>query len=313
MDGVVQMSDEMTGISEQSAVTTGYPICTREICWSWQAHALTVGIDEAGQGRPVLMLPALSSISTRLEMHPLVQRLAGTAHLIVPDWPGFGDRPRPAMSWTPDALAAFLVHLVATELPPLHATLAAGHAASYALDLAAQRPGVLGRLALLAPTWRGPLPTMAGGDRPLFHAIRRTIGVPIVGPLIYRLNVNRFVVNKMVAGHVYSNAGFLSGERVREKLRVIRAPGARYGSAAFVTGGLDRFGDRAHFLDMARRAGVPLLVIYGAETPPKSRAEMRALAEIPGIQSHVTARGKLGFHEEFPDELSACVRDFLRA
>ena len=243
-------------------------------------------------------------------MAPLMQLLAAAWHVIVPDWPGFGDQPRPAIAWTPDALSAFLEHFVRHETLPLHATVAAGHAAAYALHLAGQGAD-LGRLALLAPTWRGPLPTMAGGDRPLFHRLCRLVEAPIVGPLLYRINVNRFVVRMMAAGHVYSGKDVLSKDLWAQKQAVIRASGARFGSAAFVTGGLDRVNRRAALLELAGRAGRPLLVAYGAETPPKSRLEMEALASLPEVESIVLAHGKLAFYEEFPADLLPHLSAFL--
>ena len=162
-------------------------------------------MDEAGSGPSVLLLPSLSSISTRRELQPLMKLLATRAHVIAPDWPGFGDQPRPPIAWTPEALSSFLDRFVHAEAPALYGTVAAGHAAAYALHHAARKPNVLGRLVLVAPTWRGPLPTMTGGDRPLFSAVRRAVGLPIIGPVLYRLNVNPFVVRMMVAGHVYSD------------------------------------------------------------------------------------------------------------
>ena len=242
-----------------------------------------------------------------------MQGLTNWFSVIAPDWPGFGDQARPPIPWTPDALSSFLDQFVREQAPALHATIAAGHAASYALYLAAGRPGILGRLALLAPTWRGPLPTMVGGDRKLFHQIRHVVGFPVVGPLLYRLNVNRIVVRMMVAGHVYSDPRALSAERIREKQQVIGAPGARFGSAAFVTGGLDRVHSREEFLDVALHVRGPILVAYGAETPPKSRAEIEALAALPTMRSLVVERGKLGFYEEFPGEIFAVLEAFLLA
>ena len=152
---------------------------------------------------------------------------------------------------------------------------------------------------------------MAGGDRPLFRTIRRAIGLPILGPMLYRANVNGFVVRIMVAGHVYSGASPLSGDRLREKREVMSAPGARFGSAAFVTGGLDRITSRAEWLDLVKSISGPLLVVYGAETPPKSRAEMEALAGLPGVQSAVMPWGKLGFYEEFDEDLVPTISAFL--
>ena len=58
--------------------------------------------------------------------------------------------------------------------------------------------------------------------------------------MLYRLNVNRLVLRHMGVGHVYSDPAFLDGSRLREKLAVTRAPGARFASVRFVTGHLDR-------------------------------------------------------------------------
>ena len=52
-------------------------VVSLDLRWSWQGHDVTIGLDEAGRGPTVLLLPALSSISTRGEMRPLMERLAG--------------------------------------------------------------------------------------------------------------------------------------------------------------------------------------------------------------------------------------------
>ena len=151
---------------------------------------------------------------------------------------------------------------------------------------------------------------MANGNRPIFGAIRRMVGLPVIGPLIYRLNVNPFVVRMMVAGHVYSDNS-LSAQQKKEKQRVIEAPGARFGSAAFVTGALDRVDSREAFLDLAHRARPRILVVYGAETPPKSRAEMEALTTLTTVRCFISPRGKLGIHEEYPAAIEPVIMEFL--
>src|SRR5262249_57376665 len=128
------------------------------------------------------------------------------------------------------------------------------------------------------------LPTVVGGDRPFFGRLCRLVDRPGLGPLVYHLNVNRFMVRHMGAGHVYADAAFLEGERLREKLAVVRAPGARFASVRFVTGRLDPFASRDAFLDLARRAAVPLLLVYGAETTPMLRSAMESVASVGGLR-----------------------------
>src|SRR5262245_58226834 len=173
------------------------------IAWTWRGETIRVGIDWRGDGPPVLLLPALSSISTRREMRPLQERLSARYRTAVTDWPGFGDQPRPPLDWTPEAYSGFLAFILTSVIPRPHAIIAAGHAATYALKHVANDASATGRLILIAPTWRGPLPTMMGGHRPFFDRLCRLVDRPWLGPLIYRLNVNQPVVRRMGAGHVY--------------------------------------------------------------------------------------------------------------
>ncbi|MBV8320426.1 MAG: alpha/beta hydrolase [Hyphomicrobiales bacterium] len=284
---------------------------TRTLDWNWRGKTIRLGADASGTGPKVLLLPALSSISSRREMHPLQQRLARDYSTLSVDWPGFGEGARPQLDWTPDAYAAFLAFLLTSVSAHPHAIIAAGHAATYVLQHAASASVPTTRLVLIAPTWRGPLPTMAGGYRPFFDRLCRLVDRPGVGPLVYRLNVNPFMVRRMGAGHVYADPAFLDEGRLRQKLAVVRAPGARFASVRFVTGRLDPLASRDAFLDLARRVAAPILVVYGAGTPPKSRAEMEALAAVPGIRTARLPRGKLAVHEEFPDATINAIAPFL--
>ena len=281
------------------------------IAWNYDGTEILVGLDRLGQGPTVLLLPALSSISTREEMRPLQSRLGLNFATVAIDWPGFGNEPRPKIAWAPSAYAKFLRHLLEHVAPNPLATIAAGHAASYALAAAANVPGSTGKLCLIAPTWRGPLPTMMGARSELGRRLVQAGDLPVLGPLLYRLNVNRFTVRMMTRGHVYGDPGWLSGETLAQKMKVVAAPGARHASIRFVAGLLDPMSDRVAFIAIAQRAGVPILVIYGAATPPKSKAEIEALALLPHIRSVALPFGKLAVHEEFPDQVAEQVRSFL--
>ena len=250
------------------------------IVWNWNGHAIRVGTDRLGMG-PTVLLPALSSISTRREMWLLQERLAPSFATVAIDWPGFGDEPRPAIQWRPNAYVAFLRYVLTEVVPQPFATVAVGHAASYALAAGATAPSSTGLLCLIAPTWRGPLPTIMGGKRRLGERVARVGDLPVLGPLLYRLNVNPPVVRMMARGHVYVDPDWLQGERLAQKLRVVRATGARHASIRFVTGMLDLITSRSDFLEAARRFKEPILVLYGAATPRRSKAEMQALSDSP--------------------------------
>ncbi|MGF6873533.1 alpha/beta fold hydrolase [Paraburkholderia sp. MM5477-R1] len=284
---------------------------SRILRYRHEGTEVALGLDEAGHGRPVVLLPALSSISTRAEMRPLFRTLASLAHVTTVDWPGFGDLPRPRIDWSPTILSAFLDWFLREIVPGPHIVVAAGHAATYALHHAAHHPGTIERLVLIAPTWRGPFPTMMGGVRPWFGRVRAAVDNAMAGPLLYHLNVSAPVVRRMAREHVYSDPRWLTGDCLQEKLAVTRAAGARHASVRFVTGALDRVESRACFLDLARRANVPILVVYGDQTPPKSRGEMEALAALPDVEAARLAQGKLAVHEEYAQDVGTTIATFL--
>lgn len=132
-----------------------------------------------------------------------------------------------------------------------------------------------------------------------------------MGDLLYALNLSRPVMDRMVRQHVYSDAGWLKGEDLAAKLAVTRAAGARHASVRFVTGALDRVRSSADFLDLARDAALPHLIVYGEETPRKSKAEIEALTGLPGVEAVLFRKGKLSLHEEFAWKVGFAILTFL--
>lgn len=283
------------------------------VVWRWQGRDIVVGTTKEGSGPWALLLPALSSISTRAEMAPLAVRLAEHYTTLSVDWPGFGVVPKPPIAWSPEAIAAFLRFALDEIAPKAMLVVAAGHAAGYLLAEAAARPVPGRRLVLVAPTWRGPLPTMLKQRPPWLGRLARAADVPGLEAALYRLNVNPVMVRMMTRAHVYSDPTWLTSGRQAEKRGVTGAKGARHAAVRFVTGALDPFTDRAGFLAAGGALRELALVIYGADAPPKSRAEMEMLSALPGIATRVLGRGKLNLHEEFPDEVAAAIAEGLPA
>ena len=281
------------------------------IDWIWDGKAVWTGTTRYGDGPTVLLLPALSSISTRREMRPLQEALGSSFNTFAVDWPGFGDLSRPKVAWSPAACRQFMKHVVGNIVKPA-ATVAAGHAAGYAIAHSADSGMSMGPLCLISPTWRGPLITMMGRRLALFRWLAHAVDLPVLGPILYRLNVNTPIVRMMVRGHVYADIGWLTPERLKDKLAVIDAAGARHASFRFVAGELDPFDARSEFLKAASRIKTPILIVYAAGSPLKSKAEMAALAGLSNMKSAEVPEGKLSVHEEFPEVVAPIILDFLR-
>ena len=280
--------------------------------WVCNGRSVHVGYDVRGDtGETVLLLPAFSTVSTREEMCPLAELLSHDFRTIAPDWPGFGAGRHPRLDHGPGLHLAFLRAFMEQVVDGRAAVVAAGHAAAYALAAARQMPGAWTRIALVAPTWRGPLPTMMGSYQPVQDYVRNALRLPGIGHALYRLNVASPVIAAMYRRHVYADPARVTPDFIADKARVARRGGGRFGSAAFVTGALDLVRDRAAFLGLADSPAAPTLVLYGADTPVKSMAEIEALVRLPGIASQCLATGSLGLHEERADAVAEALRPFL--
>ncbi len=258
-----------------------------------------------------LFLPAISSVSTRQEMQPLADALSDELTATISDWPGFGDRPRTRDTLTPDTLRRFLAELL-DRLPPPLVGIAAGHAATYLVDAARNSPGRFERLVLIAPTWRGPFPTMFGpGRERALGRIRRTLEAPVIGQLLYELNVSRPFIARMMREHVYADAARVTPELVTAKRHVARQPRGRFGTAAFITGGVDPAPSREAFLALFAADDLPpILMLRPVAAPPKSAAEMDALAATGRVMVE-RIPGALLAHEEQTAAVAAAIRAFL--
>jgi ribosomal protein L30E len=55
---------------------------------------------------------------------------------------------------------------------------------------------------------------------------------------------------------------------------------------------------------------MPVLTILAENAPPKSKAEMEAMAELEQVQT-VRLTGTLGMHEEYPEAVTETIQNFL--
>ncbi len=285
----------------------------REFYWNWKKKPITVVYEVLGEGSPILLLPAFSSVSTRREMRTLATRLADQFQVVTLDWVGFGESSHPAISYSPAVYHAFLKDFVRGVFSEPVVVVAAGHAAGYVMQLAQKSHAAWAWIVLVAPTWRGPLPTAMGEKRWLYNALRFLVNLPILGQFLYLLNTTPWFLRWMMGRHVFADRSHLSKELMTEKWRTTQRRGARFASAAFVTGGLDPVRKRSQFFDYFQPPlPAPVMMVIGEQTPVKSLEEMEILAHFSGVGIQILRMpGSLGLHEEYGDQLADGIIPFL--
>lgn len=255
-----------------------------------------------------LLLPALSTVSSRGEWQEFADAMDQRCQLVSFDWPGFGDSERLAITYDAnvlrEALNSILQHLQRADQDKIN-VVAAGHSVPIALGLAEQCSRQWAQIVVVAPTFRGPLPTMTGRTGKSFNWVRQLVRLPVVGPLLYRLNTSRPILKFMLRRHVWVNRNLLSPQRLREQQTISRQPGARFASVAFVTGGLDSAADSQWWLAQTQRLHCPLHVVLANEAPPRSKQEMLTLADKADRVTDIN--GRLGLHEEFGRQLAQTI------
>ncbi len=277
--------------------------------WTWEGQPLTVTYETLGEGTPVLLLPAFSTVSTRGEMGGIAKHLSSQFQTVTLDWPGFGDSQRPALDYRSALYHQFLQDFVRDNFNSPTAVIAAGHAAGYAMQLAQKMPQSVSKVVLVAPTWRGPLPTM-GVSQQVSGSVRQLVRSPILGQVLYQMNTTSSFLRLMYGRHVYVDKAKLTPEFITHKREITQQPGARYAPAAFVTGAIDSVNERDEFLAYFQPLPVPVMIIIGEQVPPKSRQEMDAIASLPGVRSSMLP-GSLGMHEEYADSVLQVIWNFL--
>ncbi len=281
----------------------------QEYLWNYDNQAIAVAYETRGQGMPLLLLPAFSTVSSRDEMGGMAERLGDRFEVVALDWPGFGDSDRPGVQYGPEFYHQFLGDFVSSVFPGPVAIVAAGHGAGYAMKLAKTHPERVSKVVLVAPTWLGPLRIM-GVPEPVRDFVRETVRTPGIGEFLYDLNTHPSFLEFMYKQHVFVDPAKLTQEFIAQKRDSTQHPGGRFAPVAFVTGTLDPAGDRQEIFAQFQPLPVPVKVIIGTLAPSGSQSVMEAVAQLPGMESARVA-GSLGMHEEFPEEVVEAIADFL--
>ena len=298
-----------TVIDSQTIINSGIGGKVDRYIWHWQEKQYRVVYETIGQGTPVLLLPAFSTVSSRGEMKGIAQILASQYQVTVLDWLGFGESECPPVDYNPVLFQELLQDFGAKFFNSPIILIAAGHASGYALKLVKDKPDIVSKLILVAPTWQGPLRVMGLPDG-IRNGIKDLVRSPLLGQTLYYFNTRPSFLRLMYKRHVYVDETKLTPEFIAQKHRITSKKGARYAPAAFVTGAIDPVTNREEFLSYLSSLSIPILILLAENAPPKSKSEMVAMTELEQVQT-VKLPGTLGIHEEYPEVVTEAIQRFL--
>ncbi len=277
--------------------------------WNFLDKQYRVVYETIGEGNPVLLLPAFSTVSSRTEMKAIANLLATQYRVTVLDWLGFGESQCPPVNYNPALFQNLLRDFVKSIFNSPIIIIAAGHASGYALKFAQDNPDSISQLILIAPTWQGPLRVMGLPDG-VRNGVKNLVRSPVIGQGLYYLNTTPSFLRLMYKRHVYVDESKLTPEFIAQKHQITSKDGARYAPAAFVTGAIDPVANREEFWQLLESVSIPVAIILAENAPPKSKAEMEAMAELEQVQT-VRLRGTLGIYEEYPEAVTEAIQNFL--
>ncbi|BAQ62129.1 possible alpha/beta hydrolase superfamily [Geminocystis sp. NIES-3708] len=281
----------------------------KQYSWQWKNSAYSITFETQGEGKPILLLPAFSTVSSRTEMRGIAQLLSSQHQTNSLDWLGFGASDRPPLDYNPEIYEQLLVDFITNNFSEPVVIITAGHSAGYALKFTQCYPNLVDKIILIAPTGKGPLKVMGFPDN-VRKIVKNLVYTPIIGQFLYYLNTTPAFLRFMYRRHVFVDESKLTPSFIKEKQTITQQKGARFAPSAFVTGNLDPINNSQEFLNLISQIQKPILNIIGNDSPPYSLSQMKAISQLDNVKT-VTLEGTLGMAEEFANLIVPSIREFI--
>jgi pimeloyl-ACP methyl ester carboxylesterase len=302
----------------------------------YAGHCGPLVFQELGAGPPVVLLHGFGPGFDASQWRAVAEALAPQARVLAPDLPGWGRSapvaPRPEL-----ILASLADFLTGVAWGPA-VVVAAGHAAPYAVHLAAAHPCLVRALALVAPLGLHAAPVApvagegvghgagaaaaaaSGGGPPRASADGRSGAArPLVGQLLQvpllSISVLDALTSRAVLGHYLRRHAYAAPERVdaavlEHHYRVSHLPAHRQALAAYWRGELALPAGAA-----LRELRIPVWVALGAAGTAGPGAEPGGLGRPgdlpPGAEVEVFPGCRALPHAEQPLAVSRALAGFL--
>jgi pimeloyl-ACP methyl ester carboxylesterase len=269
----------------------------------WTSHDVAargarIRFVEAGTGAPLILLH--DYLASRVVWDDVLPGLASRFRVIAPDLPGFGESEKPPPGryrYDFEAFSESLVDLIAAV--GLGRVSLCGHAlgGAIALTLAATHADLVDKLIVVNPLVYPPRPA----------ALSRIVGVPLLGPLLFKQLYGRTLFRNRFLGQERAGAEGVSSRRVDHLFELFDVPAAR--EAAYAT--MHAMLDTRPLMASVPRVKAPAMVAWGRASRSSPFEHGRRLArELGGARFEVFDCGSSPA-EEVPEAFAKAVTTFL--
>jgi pimeloyl-ACP methyl ester carboxylesterase len=270
----------------------------RQRRWRWRENEIF--ITELGDGPPILLIHGIYAGASSFEFRHLAPLLAKNHRVIAMDFLGCGLSDRPKLHYTAELFVNQILDVL-TELQ-LESPLLIGSSlgATFAIRAAARTDGRIGGVVAINPTGLEGQDERSSLLRQASEALMRA---PIVGEGLFA-SLTTAPVLRTFLRRVYSQPSWITPEVMAHYESMVRVPGGRYVTAAFVGGTLacDLSSDLP-FLS------TPIYVLWGEQSPFGGAQEYVALGNNVELTTYADS-GALP-HEEIPETCSQDIERFF--
>lgn len=244
----------------------------------------------------LLLCHGINAAGSSAEFRYVVDALAETYHVSVPDLPGFGASDRPLIRYDGELYVDCIGEFIRdrTDRPIIVASSLSGAYTAAAID---RYDLDIEQLVLICPTAR-TIPGRRGWLRSLVRS-------PILGEAIHNVLVLKPAIRYFLADHGVTNPAVITDEWVDDDWESAHRPGARFATASFLGGFFDLECDLGALLD---GVGVPTTLLWGADATRPPRTAGRELAERGGCRLVVFENAKLLLDVEHPEAFVRTLR-----
>lgn len=263
-----------------------------------------IAFQRLGQGPPVVLLHSFGPGHDSGHWRTVGERLANAYEVFAPDLPGWGRSAKEAIFYDAEVFIQFIDDFLDDVVQSRATLVAAGLCASYAVQVAVDRPEAVGALALVAPTGVG----LGAEDPDLKDAlVHRVLKLPILGTSTVNLLTSHAAIARHLRREAFAAPDRVDAGLIEHHYQSCHQPGSHLALAAHLSGFLNHPCD-----DALRRLDCPVCLLWGrqAVSPPLTSADLW-LRALPEAEIEVLEDSGSMPHLETADRFTRVLETFL--